>query len=344
MRPALLVDELESLPLLGRGRRRAVALCGQLAGWLAAHRAPDLERRVFARAAELALVDESAEAPDRLDHAAILAEEADDPAAVRLRLLQVRALVAVQRADEARALLSTIEGDGFAGDLALARAACDPTDARRHLEQALAVLPSPRQDHDRWEAHLTLAELLEQGGDPVRARPHLEAALALSTTHGDLAGEGLVRAMLGHHLLMTGLPAEAEPHLARAVDLSEQLDDALTLVAESSVLAALQLGRGDWEGALRSARRLAAAARHRGNWLAVADAALTRSAAFAGQGELHAAVAELVNTGERLRHEAPPAALNLLKARLAELRLAHGSAFDHVFAALVPGWNPPAEE
>lgn len=342
---------LRGLALLGRSRDRALALAGELAVELPSEVTLDLSAQrasdaLLAWAAELSLHRGEASAARQLALAARQAEQHGAAVeALRLRLLGVRATAASGLHERAQDLLLplVIEAEahpGLAADLALARVAAAPSPSREHLEDALARLPSPARDHDRLTAHLVLAELLTAGADRVRARVELEAAVELSRRHDDGVAQIRCLTLLGAHLMEIGLADEAEPPLRAAFTLAVARNDDLSTVLLGSLLAALYQARGAWAEADAVARPARGAAERRHNWIGVADASLTLAGTSAWIGDRPAAVTLLLEVGGQLAERGAEAALNLIKARLAELR----GEWGEVEFALAAGIEPPAPE
>jgi hypothetical protein len=129
------------------------------------------------------------------------------------------------------------------------------------------------------------------------------------------------------------------------VALAEALDEPLVLLGEATLLAALELGREDWPAAEATAARVRAAALIRNNPLALVDAAITRSAARLGQGDTLGGVRALWDAATDLRERGNSAGLNLLRARLGELRVLLGPpVFDPLWMAIVQPRPEPRQE
>lgn len=332
------IDALFASPLLGRARQQALHRAGALAMALLDAPDPVAEARLLAWGALHAQV---ARAPDAdrllLDAMGRCARLGLQPESIRCGLAFGRALA--QKDDPAlaaRRALPHIEAaadhPSLAGDAALTEAFVELGDVREHLQRALALLPSPARDHDRLEAHLRLAETLRAGGDRSRAEPQLAAAWALALRHED--GPGIVHAgivLAGLHLSM-GQRAAARPIVQAAAPWAAA--DALASQALGTVAIALAIEAEDWEEVEGRADGLAAAARARQHPIGLVDAEIARSVARCARGEAAAAVGGLLALGSDLAQEGHAAALNLVKARLGELRSALGAeAFDPLLGA-----------
>lgn len=332
---AEIVRQLGALGLLGAGLSRASALVPTLS--------PDATRpwEIPYWTGVLRFYSREVGASDLLLEAAELARRAGArETSLRAALLAARALAAVGRPSSAATLLEPLEAELQAhhtlyADHRLARAACGHPDARQLWEEALPQLPSPARDADRLEVLLGLGLMARNGGDGARARRHWERALALAQAHEDDRERLRLACLLGNAAVEAGLPHEAEPRLAEAVTLAERLDETLVLLAEGTILAALQLGRADYAAAEATAARCATAAAARNNPAAIADAAITRAAARQGQGDAQGAIRALWDAANLLRDRGSAAGLNLLKARLAELRAQLGpERFDPLWMAV----------
>ena len=327
MSPEEALRALDHTALLGRGRQEAEALCEGLAASLASRPDRELARRLQAWVGILLLVDGRPGAFEALQEAARRADEAGDGRlALRCRLFAVRALAAMGRTASAAELLAeqraAAEAEpGLAGELRLAEASAGHPEPRRLWEEALARLPSPGRDADRAEALLGLGVLARDGEDLVRARAHWRAGLELCAAHGDERGKLRFATLLGNLLLEAGQNAEAAQVLAVAVRSAEILGDSLVLLAEATLLTALQLAAEDWEAAERTATLVEEAAARRNNPHAMADAAISRSACRIGVGDVPGALTALIEAAARLRERGSVTGLNLLKARLGELRI-----------------------
>ena len=330
LEPAALAEQLLALPLLGAARREVLRALPRLATAVALRPDPTLEAHLLALGGALALQDGRPDAARQLAEAArAYAQAGFEERAMVLRFQAARALARAGHPAQAEARLEALGAppEGWAAaraeqQITAANVLVDEQGGARRalLEAALAAAPSPGRDHDRLELHLSLAELHLEGGDATRARAEVERAAALAATHGDNVASCLVDAMLGDLLIEAGLPAEALAPLQRAVEAADALGDDITLVAQGSVLCAVQLEAADWEGAERSARRVLGAAERRGNWLGVADGAMSWATSLVERGAWSAAVAILLRTARVLRERAHEPSVNLIKARLAELR------------------------
>lgn len=283
-------------------------------------------------------------ASDHLLEAARRAELAGaEEARLRALLLAARALAAVGRAASGQAILDELEGrveryGSLFADHRLSLAACGHPDARRLWEEALPRLPSPARDADRLGVLLGLGILARGGGDSARARQRWEAALKLAQEHGDERERLRVGALLGNLLVEVGMPREAEPRLREVVQIAEHLGEGLVLLAEGTVLLALELGRQDWPAAEATAARCAAVASARNNPAAIADAAIARAACRLGQQDPPGAIRALWDAANLLRQRGSLAGLNLIRARLAELRVQlTPEVFDPLWAAVATG-------
>lgn len=326
MTPLAALQEAHQLPMLGLARTRLMQLLGRVAAGLAQLPHAGVEEQLLALNGRLASQDRRADAVVQLmDAARMAAGRGAGLLALRHRLAAVVALARAGRLDSASARL---------GELALAAAGrrevadawrhacllCGRGDVREHGEALLELLTAPHDAHLRYEVMVRLADLHVQGGDGLRGRSLLEDAGALARRWGDAAGRVHADAMRGNLLVEAGLFEPARVVLGECVQTASTLDDDLTVLAEGTILAALHLRAEDWTAAEALARQLLSAAERRGSWLGIADAAMSWSTALLGQGQDHAAVQLLLRVGGLLQRRGAAAAVNLIKARLGELR------------------------
>lgn len=336
---AELLRALLATPLVGRGRERAAGLLAELAegGELPAWRLEGETGVLLFYGGQLG-------ASDRLLAGVKGAEEAGETGEVlRYKLLAARALAAVGRAASASELLGEVPGPVW-DDLALgpearlAAAAIGHPDARRLWEEALPRLASPARDADRLEVLLGLGIMARAGGDVTRARRAWEQALGIARAHEDDRERLRLSALLGNLLVEVGLLAEAEARLQEAVEVAERLDEPLILLAEGTVLAALQLGREDWAGAEATGAKVAAAAAKRNNYAGIAEAAITRASARLAADDVTGALTVMWEAATLLQERGGQVGLNLLKARLGEIRVLIGpESFDPIWVAFATG-------
>ncbi|MFT5679327.1 MAG: hypothetical protein ACI8RZ_000231 [Myxococcota bacterium] len=188
---------------------------------------------------------------------------------------------------------------------------------------------------ERLQIHTALARICTSGGDRVAAREHLEAAHAMAHRLGEHAQARVLRQRLALHLLSIGLPALAEPHLREALLDAVDTDDTLMVVALGTSLSATRLEASDWTEARKIGAQVVTAASRRGNWLGVTDGLITQATGLLGLGApLTDAIALMLHGGQRLSAAGAVAAVNLIKARLGELRAERGAeVFDAALQA-----------
>ncbi len=349
MSPAEALRALDQTPLIGRGREEAEALCRRVQADLASQPDPEIALRLKAWVAILLLVDGRPGATEALLEAARAAEEAGEARlALRCGLYAVRALAAVGRSASAAELLADLRPAAEAmpalgGELRLAEASAGHPDPRRQWEEALERLATPGRDSDRAEALLGLGVMARDGEDVVRARAHWRRGLELCEARGDVRGTLRFATLLGNLLLEAGQNREAREALVIAVGAAEALGDTLVVLAEATLLCALELGAEDWVAAERAAGLIEEAAAKRNNHHALAEAAISRSACRIGQGDTAGGLRALIDAAARLRERGSVGGLNLLKARLGELRIGLTPAvFDPLWQRLMGISRPQA--
>lgn len=205
-------------------------------------------------------------------------------------------------------------------------------DAAWLLTERLAGLRA--DDPERLPIRVALARICTAGGDPVAARVHLEAAYTMAVRlEDDQAGP--LRRRLALHLLSIGLPALAQPLLRAGLLEAVDADDTLQIVSLGIPLSAMRLEAADWSEARKLGALVVSAASRRGNWLGVTDGLITQSTCLLRlNAPLTEAIALLLHGGQRLSGLGALAAVNLIKARLGELRAEHGAApFDAALQA-----------
>jgi len=324
--PLALAEALRGVALLGQTRRQVLRALPRLAAAAAVRPERRLEAELLALGGALALQDARPDAARQLAEAARAFDQAGLPE--RALIQRLRAARALQRGGQPERARDRVDELGAvpagwreaAAERALFCSGAPGPEQRAAIEEALALLPTPGRDHDRFELHLLLCGLHQDGGDSGRARAELERAAGLAAAHGDNLATALVDARLGQLLLEVGLAREARAPLARAHAAADALGDDLSLVATASLLCAVLLGAGEWAEAEQVARSQLVAAERRGNWIGVADAAISWSATLIEREGWAAGVAILLRTARALRERAHEPSVNLLKARLAELR------------------------
>jgi|GEM_PF-3130310 len=330
-----LLAVLRARPLLGDDRRAAATRIRAVAGVL--QELPDdlASADLFRIAGDLALDLGHGEAVDRYLRGAAAARRRNDP--IRERDLHLRACRAVARMrgpEAAMGFFSELgrpEPEPCPATFVLTCADLEPDHAREYLELALPLLHADTRAHELLMAREDLAEALLAGNEPHLALAQLTEARALAEAWGDAGRAGHAHALIATIHLTSGRPDRALGHLEAAFQGAVLDEDDLLVVTHGTVLTALYLERSQWSDAESVARRVLASAERRGNWIAVADAALAWSATFVGQGQPAAAVAVVARTLLTLRARGASAAAALLHARLGELRAMMGpEQFDPV--------------
>jgi tetratricopeptide (TPR) repeat protein len=266
-----------------------------------------------------------------LEHAATqLEKDGLSIRALALKLLRVRCLAGQQQTQSARTQLSqVISAAGshpeLAADWRLAAASLIAHENRDLLEQALRHL-SPSRDHDRLEVFLSLADIAERGADLPRAHELLAQALQISEAHADQVHTALISALLGNLCLCMGRSEEALPFLIRAFELALELNDPLSTLAQGSILCAQLQANGDYTAAQSVGEKMLTASTLRKNWIGQADAHIQlANCALELQG-VDAGVQLLCESQLTLmKCHASQATLNLIFARLAEIRRKYGA-------------------
>jgi hypothetical protein len=212
---------------------------------------------------------------------------------------RLEGIVGTEDPDAVRAIV--LEAQAVRATVELARQGAVATLATRLLDHE----PAPAELPERYER----AEAAATAGRTEVARRELDAAVAASPP--ELEGRLLLAA--GALLARVGLAEDG-----RLGEAAERLGEGVFAVGARSLAAGLALSRGAWAAAETHGREQGRIARAHGLVYAVADAAITVASARAGAGSdprepLREAAAHLRERGEG-------GALNLLKARWAELR------------------------
>lgn len=331
--------QLLELPLMGAGLARAEQLLQDLdhsaLSAADAWHARTVEGRILSRRGDERAVELLADAGQEAARAGDRTEE------LRLALWTASALAACGRGEAARALLAevidvarTLPALGFEWRLAEAR--CGHPDARQLALDAMSHIPSPARDADRFDGWRLAGALAMDGGDPLGAGRAWHEAAQLARRHGAQADLMPVATLLAHLRLQTGQVRQAAALLIEATAIAAELGDDLTMAAEGSILAAIQLEDQDWAAAAATARQANAAALRRGNWMGFVDASITIAACLDQQGARSDGLLELLTAAGRARSAGAEAAVNIVRARLGELRAELGAeAFDAPFQAAV---------
>lgn len=331
--------QLLELPLMGTGLARAEQLLGGLDR--ASLSPTDLwhvhtvEGRILARRGDERAVDVLADAGQDAARAGDRTEE------LRLCLWTAGALAGCGRTKAARGLIAEIHdvvrmNPALGFEWRLAEARCGHPDARQLALDAMSHVPSPSRDADRFDAWQLAGVLAMDGGDTLGAGRAWQEAAQIARRHASPADLLPVATLLAHLRLQSGQVRQAAELLAEATAIAADLGDDLTLAAEGSILAAIQLEEQDWQAAAATARLASAAALRRGNWVGYVDASITIAVCLDQNGERADALLELLTAAGRARSAGAEAAVNIVRGRLGELRAELGpEAFDGPFQEAV---------
>ena len=322
--PLAALELAEATPAVGRGLGVLQTACVRVGAALAEQ--PGLGPRLRLPLGRLARARRTADAVPFLARAVRSLDASGDKERAQAARLEL-ALALAERGDgsRARAVLREVdEGAPRRAGVALLTAEATQVD----LDRLRAATEASSAD-DRIPLLRLLADCAAAGGDRHGAGEALDRAVDHARQHGadalfvDLSIEAVAQA------LEAGERGRAQALAEQALGRAVERQDGVAVIALASTVASLCLGAGDAPGAARAAELQAATAETRNHPLALADAAITVSSALLAAGEPIRAVHHLVHVGGRLREAGTEASLNLVKGRLAELRILLGSdAFD----------------
>ena len=182
---------------------------------------------------------------------------------------------------------------------------------------------------DKLEVQLSLISVCTAGDDRISARRHLENARQHAMRLEENAHFNALTRRLALHLLHIGLPGEARPLLSEALLVAVTADDTLSTVALACSLSAVCLEDASFDEARKLGALVVSSAARRGNWLGVADGLITQSTCLlATDDAMTEAIALLLHGARRLNSAGASVAVNLIKARLGELRVSDEVRFD----------------
>jgi len=194
------------------------------------------------------------------------------------------------------------------------------SDNIRLIVEALPHLTSTSHAHLKLQALQDLAEARLDGGDTPSAIHYLIDALALADAHTDLEAGLTLTSMIGQLRMVQGMPEDARPYLRRAMDLAQSENNDLALLTQASLLAGIELQASRWKEAAKAALIQIPAALRRHNWMAVADGSITLSTTALNSDAAADAIGILVRCNRSMTGQAPQGAVNLIRARLVEIR------------------------
>ena len=166
--------------------------------------------------------------------------------------------------------------------------------------------------------------LSRTGDDSLRLRRYLQMAQEVSQSIEDEHLSLKYMAIYANRLLLDGYPEKAEPFFRDVIRKAQQCNDHLLVISQSVILSGILMNQQRWKEAIVVSIILEKSAEARNNPIAVACAILTRASSLYAQELDRAALKLLFDTGRTLYQKGHVAALNLVKARLTELRMIMG--------------------
>ena len=164
----------------------------------------------------------------------------------------------------------------------------------------------------------------QEGRDQIRLRRYLKQATALSETLGKQEVFLEYQVIYANRLLCDGYLEKAQNMLDDIIALAQEQNATLLMISQGVILSSLLMNQQNWIGAASVSVIIEKAARERENWIALACAIMTRASCLHAQKRSRPAVQLLLKVGREFYEYGAVSALNLVKARLAELRILIG--------------------
>jgi len=191
------------------------------------------------------------------------------------------------------------------------------------IETATTLLndsSNPLLGHQKFRLLTTISALKLKGGDVSGAVDALEKAGKIAEKHRCLTSSLHTSTHLAQIEMKRARFQQAKTHLSDSLATAQELNDSNTVVWTATLLCAILMANEQWNDAISTAAIEHLAANLRSNWLAVADAAITTASCHLALGRLELAETHIKHTAEVLKHRGAVAAVELLKARLAEIK------------------------
>lgn len=164
------------------------------------------------------------------------------------------------------------------------------------------------------------ADVSRRGGDGVRFRLFLKQAEEISQYLGNIDQHLQYVAIYANQLFLDGYIEQAQELLQQVVVKAQETNNHLLLLAQGTILSGILLNQQKWMAAASLSVMMEEAARIRQNWIGVSCAVMTRATVWHSQGQTEASIRLLLEHGRKLHEQGAIAALNLIKARLAEMK------------------------
>ena len=158
------------------------------------------------------------------------------------------------------------------------------------------------------------------GNDSVRLRAYLARVQEVSKKVSSRRELLQYQAIYANRIFLDGYPEKAQELLRSVITQAQQEGETLLVISQSVLLSGILMSQQKWVDAAALSLIMENAAILRHNPIALACARMTRASAWYAQDKVRPALRLLLTTGREFHSQGAVAALNLVKARLAELR------------------------
>ena len=187
-------------------------------------------------------------------------------------------------------------------------------------EIAVHNLEKENKREELLHAYQQAAKWSEVGEDIIRHRKYLQKAKELAQELSKKEEALHLQVFYANRLLQDGYITQAHQVLQQALQQAIRLKDDLMIVTVGTTLTGLLMNQQDWEEVISVSIAVEEASIRRKNWIGLACGRMMRASAWKAQGKNNIAVQLLFDTGNALNQIGAVAALNLIKARLAEFQ------------------------
>ncbi|MEC7987533.1 MAG: hypothetical protein VX278_20370 [Myxococcota bacterium] len=205
-------------------------------------------------------------------------------------------------------------------------AVCSEHDQLSLWEKAVQELSKEAPSEELLFALERASFFSKEGKDQVRLRQYLKRASDLSDRLGKSERFLEYQSIYANRLLCDGYLEKAQEILHDIIVLAQEQNHSLLLISQGVVLSSLLMNQQKWVAAASLSIIIEEAARDRENWIALACAVMMRASCWHAQKRSQLSVQLLLRCGRELYEQGAVSALNLIKARLAELKTLIGDA------------------